>query len=168
MKNNNYNTNDIDMSYFERPTRTQGNVVLKSEPRRVERRPNHIKRYVPEIDREAKIKPHVGRGVDFVSMIVLTIAIVACVYVCFNYLQIRSDIIKLEDNVASLESVLNETVRENEAFNLSLEATAPDLNHVYEVAVGQLGMVFPNNNEVIYYDMNDITYFRQYGDIPTK
>jgi len=34
------------------------------------------------------------------------------------------------------------------------------------MAVGVLGMVYPNNNEVIYYNNESEGYFRQYQDIP--
>lgn len=169
MNKDNYSSKYIDNDYFTRPTYDDGSAVRKAAPQRDNgKKKNHIKAYVPETDVEAAHKPRVGRGIDFFSMILLSGAIVACVYFCFNYLQTRADIIQLEKSVNRLESTLKNAERDNEAFKLSLEAEAPDLNYVFETAVGKLGMVFPDNNEVIYYNVNEGGYFRQYGDIPTK
>jgi len=41
-----------------------------------------------------------------------------------------------------------------------------DLDYVYNIAVNELGMVYPNNNEVITFDKATESYVRQYGDIP--
>lgn len=41
-----------------------------------------------------------------------------------------------------------------------------DLEYIYQMAVGVLGMVYPNNNEVVYYENGATGYYRQYQDIP--
>ena len=41
-----------------------------------------------------------------------------------------------------------------------------DLDYVYSIAVNELGMVYPNNNEVITFEAADDSYVRQYADIP--
>ena len=44
-------------------------------------------------------------------------------------------------------------------------ARSVDLNRVYEVAVGQYGMVFPRDNEVITINVRSEGYVRQYDDV---
>ena len=56
--------------------------------------------------------------------------------------------------------------KENNALEAVLENEKYDLETVYQMAVGVLGMVYPNNNEVIYYNNESEGYFRQYQDIP--
>ncbi len=160
---------DIDWDYFKRPTRENGSAVLKTAPQRVERpSKSHIRTFVPDKDVEAKVKPRVGRGIDFISMVFLATAIVATLYICITYLQLQADIVQLDKQIGALEATLDDAARENEAFELSLDATAPDLEYIYNTAVGSLGMVYPNNNEVIFYSSGDEGYYRQYGDIPSK
>lgn len=155
--------------YSERVTRENGNAVYKAEPQRIERPSrHHIKPYVPDKDVEAKVKPRVGRGIDFFSMLFLATAIAATLFCCIVYLQTQADIVQLKKEIGKLEMDLEEASVENEGFALSLEASAPDLDFIYNTAVGSLGMVYPNNNEVIFYSSDDEGYYRQYGDIPSK
>ena len=49
--------------------------------------------------------------------------------------------------------------KENDAWEASLESQMLDLEYVYEIAVGTLGMVYPNHNEIIYIFVN-YTYFK--------
>ena len=54
--------------------------------------------------------------------------------------------------------------------NNALEArisTYVDLKHIYEVATGELGMVYPSDDQILYYDKTERGYVRQYEDIPT-
>lgn len=41
-----------------------------------------------------------------------------------------------------------------------------DLDYVYRVAVEELGMVYPNNNQIITFEKVEESYVRQYADIP--
>ena len=41
-----------------------------------------------------------------------------------------------------------------------------NLNEVYRIAVGQLGMVYPNNNQIIEFKSAGDGYVRQYDNIP--
>ena len=54
---------------------------------------------------------------------------------------------------------------ENDAAYEAID-TAVDLNYIYKVAVEELGMVYPNKNEVITYKSGSESYVRQYADIP--
>ena len=46
--------------------------------------------------------------------------------------------------------------------------TSLDLDYVYRVATEELGMVYPNKNQVILYNKTESEYVRQYEDIPTQ
>lgn len=122
---------------------------------------------VPTIEpvRKQKRMPGVSRGIDFVSMIVLLAAMVSTLWVCVDYLQVHSGITQLDKDIVNLEKQLTKIEDTNNAMKTSL-SSALDLEEIYNVAVGELGMVFPNNNQVITYDKNDNGFVRQYGDIP--
>lgn len=110
-------------------------------------------------------QPHVGRGIDFFSMVILLAAISATLYVCFNYLQAQSDSIQLDKQITSLENQISDLTDKNDALEMSISKPI-DLDEIYRIAVGELGMVHPNKNAVIEYEGNDTGYVRQYDDIP--
>ncbi len=115
---------------------------------------------------DIKNKPRVGHGIDAISMLILTIAVVTTLVVCVNYLRVQSEVIQLKKQISTLENKITSVKKENDALEASLENQMIDLEYVYEIAVGTLGMVYPNNNEVIYYNNESEGYFRQYQDIP--
>ena len=41
-----------------------------------------------------------------------------------------------------------------------------DRNYIYAVAVEKLGMRYPKENDIVYYEKSDEGYVRQYHDIP--
>lgn len=110
-------------------------------------------------------KPAVGRGIDFVSMVILTAAIIITLSACVEYLKVQSGVTQLDKDLIKLENSLTDLRDTNNAMKNSL-AAALDLQKIYNIAVGELGMVFPNKNRIITYDKNDVGYVRQYSDIP--
>lgn len=144
-----------------------GNTVRKINPQwempqEEIRRPYLVEE--PEQKRRRKVK--VGHGIDFISMLLLVGAIAVTLYVCIEYLQVQADIVQLNKAISSLSNQITETGKENDALEALLSTAECDLEYIYRIAVGTLGMVYPNENEVIYYDDNDSGYFRQYQDIP--
>lgn len=181
----------LDERFYRRDTVENGSAVLSAMPEKIyepeteiiqivhetqteqvlpekKEKKRKIKEHQTSVQQEAYAVPHVGRGMDFISLFFLVGAICVTILACINYLEIQADITKLKRTVSSLETELEKAKLENEAYTLSLESEAPDLNYIYNTAVGVLGMVYPNNNEVRYYESDTESYFRQYGDIPTK
>ena len=71
----------------------------------------------------------------------------------------------MDKTIVSLEEDLTALTKENDAA-YNLINTAYDLNYVYQVAVEELGMVYPNNNTVIPYQRSEQDYVIQYEEIP--
>ena len=141
-----------DYDVYRRP---QPQVVTPPE-RRVKRQP----------ELKPSKQPRVGRGIDFFSMLLLSVAMIATLYVCFNYLQAQSDAIQLDKQIVSLENQLSDLKDKNDAMEMLISKPI-DMDEVYRTAVGELGMVHPNKNAVITYDGNESGYVRQYEDIPS-
>lgn len=141
-----------DYEVYRRP---QPQVVTPPE-RRVKRQP----------ELQPSRQPHVGRGIDFFSMLLLSVAMVITLYVCYNYLQAQSDTIQLDKQIVSLENQISDLKDKNDAIDMLISKPI-DLDEVYRIAVGELGMVHPNKNAVITYDGNESGYVRQYEDIPS-
>jgi len=104
-------------------------------------------------------------GINFASLLVLTIAIIATVYVCVDFLRVQTQVTQMEKKIISLENDLLTMTNENDAVYEAIN-TAYDLDYVYKVAVQELGMVYPNKNTVITYESGKEDYVRQYEDIP--
>lgn len=119
----------------------------------------------PSPRRQQQRQPKALSGMNFASLLVLTVAIIATVSVCVDYLKLQTEVSKMEKSIVTIEKNITALTNENDAAYASIN-TAIDLNHVYQVAVEELGMVYPNNNEVITYQGSDEDYVRQYEDIP--
>lgn len=140
-----------------------GSAVRKIQPQWEQeeiRRPRKVEQ------QETQPKVKIGQGIDFISALFLMGAIVATLFVCVNYLKVQSDVVQLNKSISGLEKQITSLEKENDALAAVLENEKYDLETVYQMAVGVLGMVYPNNNEVIYYNNESEGYFRQYQDIP--
>ncbi len=145
-----------------------------AEPRRKE----PVRRYTPkqEPDRYERIRKQekarsghkmvsVGNGINLFGMLLLTAAIVLTVICCVDYLKLTAEENRLDKSIAALQDELALMVDANDA-KLDQLTQSIDMDIIYQKAVAELGMVFPNQNEVIYYAQPDTSYVRQYADIP--
>ena len=68
-------------------------------------------------------------------------------------------------NIETQEEQLEALKSENDALQTAIN-TDVDLDHIYEVATNELGMVYADRNQVIRYKKTESEYVRQYEDIP--
>ena len=107
-------------------------------------------------------------GADIFAMMLLVATISMTLYMCISYLRVQSDITQLNKAITAMEKEIASVSKENDAVAAVLENEITDMEYIYQMAVGVLGMVYPNNNEVVYYEQQDKGYFRQYQDLPEK
>ncbi len=115
--------------------------------------------------REKRRKPKANTGMDLFSLFFLTIAIAVSLYTCVEYLQVQSGVTERNKEIAELERDLTKLQNQNKDA-LSKINTSLDLNYIYKIATTELGMVYPNENQVIPYESNLSDYVRQYEEIP--
>ena len=95
----------------------------------------------------------------------LTAAGVMTVLMCVNYLKLQSKRIKLNREVTVLESSLNAARLENDAdYNRIM--TGINMEHVKDVAMHELGMVYVGKSQIVTYTQDDNDYVHQYTDVP--
>lgn len=99
-------------------------------------------------------------------LIVLVAATIMALGVCVSYLQVQASITANKNQIEKLESNLQTLKSDNNALEARI-STYVDLKHIYEVATGELGMVYPSDDQILYYDKTESGYVRQYEDIPT-
>lgn len=119
----------------------------------------------PQVAEQPARAPKLSHGIDFISMTLLVAAMAITLCLCYNYLQVQGNIVQLERDVMLLEQELDTVLAENAALEDGLDGRV-DWDEVYLTAVGELGMVYPNQNEVITYESTDKGYVIQYMDIP--
>lgn len=110
---------------------------------------------------------NMNSGIDFISVVVLSLAIVCMVAFGLQYLVVSSQITEVKKEVSALNTSYKEIKSMNdEAYNAIDNSV--DIGHVYEVAVGELGMVFPDDNQVVNYEYQEEGYVRQYTSVPVE
>ena len=105
------------------------------------------------------------KGIDFVTMVMLCAALLVCAYTAIGYLSISSKCVELDKQITQLTSEY-ETISGANDNRLDAIVANTDFNEIYNYAVGKLGMVYPNENRVIYFDYSEDGYVRQYAEIP--
>ncbi len=98
----------------------------------------------------------------FAIGIVIAAAIILCL--CVDYVQLQTDIKVRLDNINSMEAELAELISENKVLEKQVSSYI-DLDYVYDVATTELGMRYPSNGQVVYYESTNSEYVRQYGTI---
>ena len=96
-----------------------------------------------------------------VSAIVVTIFIM-----CVQYLNIQSAVQGNQNTVTQLQTKLNEITNENDEREVEIN-TNIDYELIYDTAINELGMIYPDRNQVITYDSVISEYVKQYKDIPS-
>lgn len=126
-----------------------------------EREPYEVPSHKP---RQQK-NPKALQGLSLGSLLILSAAIAATLYICVEYLKLQSNVNHMENTIVSMEKTLSELTDTNDASLDQINMTY-DLDYVYHVAVEEYGMVYPNKNDVITYKKSNNNFVRQYRDIP--
>ena len=104
--------------------------------------------------------------VNVLYMIFLAAASCMVLWSCVNYLQLQAETTSRVKHIASLETELEDLRKEN-IDNYTRIMTSVDLDHIRDVAINELGMVYAEPNQVILYDGGTDDYVRQNGSIPS-
>ena len=104
-------------------------------------------------------------SMELPALVILVIAVCFVVALGARFLTLRSSVDMHLASIRKMETAL-ETIRtENDALEQSID-TSVDLAHVYNVAVGKLGMVHAGQENVVTYEKTESEYVRQYERIP--
>jgi len=146
-----------------------GNVVRKTyaEPDREVKIRRERQEKIRRRNREIRRNQENALRMDLPYLIVLTVATIAALLICCSYIRVQSSITASMRNIEKQEKALETIKNENDALQTSIN-TDVDLEHIYDVATNQLGMVYASKGQVIKYKKTESEYVRQYEDIPGK
>ena len=91
-------------------------------------------------------------------------AIVTCITAGF-YIKLQSDITIRLENIAALETSVNNLKADNDATSKRL-ATSVKMEDVKKQAIDVLGMGYPSEDQIVYYEIDSADFMSQYSEIP--
>lgn len=103
-------------------------------------------------------------SLDIRSVAFLTAAVTVCVLVCINFLEIRSESTKLQEEVIRLETRVASQEMENDIRQSQITSSV-NLVEVKRRAE-EMGMTTPSEGQIVYYESADRDYVRQYQELP--
>ena len=124
-------------------------------------------RRIEEQEQERRLRRREIRRNNRVNLVyttVLAICATAVFVICYQYLNLQADIKANNATVVELQNQLNSIKAENNSHEAEINASI-DYNAIYDTAVNELGMVYPNRSQVINYDSKESEYVKQYKDI---
>ena len=82
-------------------------------------------------------------------------------------LTLQADITEQRRQIATLESNLESLVDTNNETSKRLESSV-DIREIYDTATKELGMVYPQNGQVVSYEASNPDYVKQFKDVPEE
>ena len=98
------------------------------------------------------------------SMYIVSVA-VALVGLFVGYINLTNSITTLMDNISALEQNISDLKASNSATESRI-ASATNLGDIKTAAINEMGMVYANADQIVYYDMDSSDYMNQYHNIP--
>ena len=146
----------------------EGNTVRKLEPLPLTRPQEETQRQKQQSvhsKTETKREPAVQMGFGYAFFFTVAIVLIAAVGVMYIRLQTENN--NRISNIASMQSQILKLKTVNDAELKRIEA-AINLEEVKEVAIQQMGMVYPSAEQIEYIEIQENDYMNQYQDIPEK
>ena len=100
---------------------------------------------------------------NFGYVVFLMGALCAAAFVLINYIQLQADLTNRIRNIATLESELNAMKLANDE-EYSRITSSVDLEEIKRVAIGELGMSYAKEGQIITYKAEGNDYMRKVDD----
>lgn len=82
-----------------------------------------------------------------------------------GYINLTNSITTHMDNISALEQNISDLKASNSATESRI-ASATNLGDIKTAAINEMGMVYANADQIVYYDMDSSDYMNQYHNIP--
>ncbi len=142
------------MTYIEGNTARQLDVrrAIEEEPRR-------------KLSNQTRKNRERARYMNLGYVAFLAAAMLIAGYVLIGYIQMQADLTAQVEQIARLESQLN-SLRLSNDEELARVNSSVDLEEIKRIAIGELGMVYATEGQIVNYNYEGSDYVRQVGDIP--
>lgn len=112
------------------------------------------------LSHEARRNREKARHMNFGYLVFLAAALCACGMILINYIQMQSELTNRTTSVARLESRLNMLKLENDEKYNRITSNI-DLEEIKKVAIGELGMTYAKEGQIIPYQNSGSDYMRR-------
>ena len=124
-----------------------------------------IDRELQKAPRRSEIQEHKRRKekaqhMNVSYVLFLTAALIVAGFVLVQYIQMQTELTNLVKQISAQEITLNNLKVKNEE-NYSRVISSVDMEEVKRVAIGELGMVYPQEGQVIVYKNEGVDYARK-------
>lgn len=144
-----------------------GNVVRQVEealPSRQERE-RRTREDQERNRRRAQLRKKAALRKKKIYSVYMAMAVVAAVGLFVGYVDLSNSITTHRSNISSLEQEISDLKASNSATESRI-ASETNLAEIKTTAMNELGMVYANSNQIVYYDMDSNDYMNQYQNIP--
>lgn len=153
------NTNNFNRTEYRRQTQEAaylyGNAVRKSDiSRQLEEAPRR------QLSHEVRKNRDKARHMNVGYVVFLMGALCAAAFILVNYIQLKSELTGKIEKVAALEVSLNSMKLENDE-NYSRIVSSVDLEEIKRTAIGELGMTYAGEGQIIFYSNEGRDYMRK-------
>lgn len=131
---------------------------IKEEHQREEQR---------KVDRQTKANQERELRMSLKSVLFLSFAVVLTLGVCAIYICLQVDNVNRKSHIATLESTILDLKTNNDATLNRIE-TSINIDDIKNIAINEMGMVYPTKEQIIYFTVDENDYMNQYQDIPEK
>lgn len=137
----------------------QGNTVRKPDIKRQLQEP------VKKVNHATRKNRERAFYMNFTYVLFLVSALLVVGVVLVGYIRLQSDITNTVKHISALESELNDLKLSNDE-EYSRITSSVDLEEIKRIAIGELGMRYAQEGQIITYSKNGSDYVRQFADIP--
>lgn len=113
-----------------------------------------------QLSHEARKNRDKARHMNFGYLVFLAAALCTCGVILLNYIQLQSELTNKTKNVASLKSELNMLKMENDEKYNRITGNI-DLEEIRRVAIGELGMTYAKEGQIVMYTSEGNDYMRK-------
>ncbi|MGN0432456.1 MAG: cell division protein FtsL [Lachnospiraceae bacterium] len=138
----------------------EGNTARKLDVRRaIEEEPRK------KLSNETRKNRDRACHMNFGYVVFLMAALLVAGYVLIGYIQMQADLTSQVEEIASLESKLYSLQLANDEEMTRINSSI-DLEEIKRIAIGELGMVYATEGQIVHYTNEGSDYVRQLSDIP--
>ena len=132
-----------------------GNVARRLDvQRQLEEQPR------PKLSHEARKNRERAHHMNFAYVTFLVAALCACAAILINYIQLQAELTNQTKEISRIESRLN-TLRLANDEEYARITSSLDLEEIKRIAIGELGMVYAEEGQIITYSSVSNDYMRQ-------
>lgn len=100
-------------------------------------------------------------------VIMLAMCLCVMVYLCAEYLTLRSDVSDITSKIATMEINTDSLRAHNDSIEYGI-SSYKDIDYITNSAITELGMVKATADQIIFYESSESEYMKQYRDIPSN